>query len=35
MKPEMAFMLVPFGLFALSYYYYHKRKEELAIKPAV
>jgi hypothetical protein len=32
LKPEMSFMLLPFGLLALSYYYYHKRSEELPLQ---
>jgi hypothetical protein len=32
LKPEMAFMLLPFGLLALSYYYYHKRRVELSLE---
>jgi hypothetical protein len=31
-QPQLAFMLLPFGLFALSYHYYHKRRE-LSLKP--
>ena len=36
-KPDMAFMLLPFGLFALSYIYYHKRmaaKESMSMATA-
>ena len=29
LQPAMAFMLLPFGLLALSYTYYHKRQRQL------
>lgn len=34
LQPEMAGMLIFFGLFALSYIYYHKRQRALAGHPA-
>ena len=33
LQPSMAFMLLPFGLEALSYIYYHKRQRQLQEQP--